>query len=65
MSLHTVWWFWFAGTVLSFGAFEGYALYTGQPTLSASVRDLTTYWHWFPLVFGVFWLGLGIHFWAK
>ena len=65
MSLHATWILWFLGTVLSFGALEAYAIITHQNALSASIRDLTGAWPVLPLIFGVFFLGLGIHFWAK
>jgi hypothetical protein len=59
------WWAWLAGTLAAFGGIEAYALMHGLPTLSATMRNIGADHPWVMLLFGVFWLGLGIHFWAK
>jgi hypothetical protein len=58
------WTIWlFALLPVSFAAAEGYALYTGKPTLSRYVWTLSKAWPPFPFVAGFLSGFLACHFW--
>lgn len=46
-----------------FGALEGWALFTGQQTLTAYVRAVTVNWPALPLVVGIILCVVAVHLW--
>lgn len=58
-----VWTIWLVVIVISFAAFEGYALKTDRTTLSRYTWDLSKAWPPFPALFGMIFGGLIVHFW--
>lgn len=63
MNMDIVWSAMLLGWLALFAIFEGYALLTGNETLSAFVRGMGTNYPFVPYVYIVTVLGLAVHFW--
>jgi hypothetical protein len=61
--MNWIWTFWLAIIVVSFIAFEGYALANGKTTLSRYTWDLTKAWPPLPLIVGLLIGFVTCHFW--
>lgn len=57
-----VWLSWLLAGLVSFAAFETYAIKTGKPTLSLSTWNLFQAWPLIAVVFGMVFGGLAVHF---
>lgn len=56
------WGLWLVIIIVSFGVFEGLAIYTGTPTLSQTVWSASEAFPLLPFLFGLLCGGLGVHF---
>lgn len=63
MNMGLTWTIWLTLIVISFAAFEGYALKTNRTTLSRWVWTVSKAWPPFPWVAGVLTGFLAAHFW--
>ena len=58
-----VWLGWLLGLIVTFAAFEGYALKTNHTTLSRFTWNASQAWPPLPFVLGLVAGGLAVHFW--
>jgi len=63
MTMPIVWTVWLTLIVISFAAFEGFALKTNRTTLSRYIWTISKAWPPFPWVAGVLTGFLAAHFW--
>lgn len=63
MNMAWVWTIWLTVIVISFGAFEAYALHNNRTTLSRYVWTVSKAWPPFPWLAGVITGFLAAHFW--
>ncbi len=61
--MHAVWAVWLVCLIVSFALLEGYAIHTGQATLSATVWQATRSWPFLGWIGGALFGGLAVHFW--
>ena len=63
MNWYLIWAGWLLACIVSFGILEGWALATGNLSLSRFTFNLTQAWPLLPWVLGCIAGGLAVHFW--
>lgn len=60
---YAIWSIWLLFVMASFGVLEGIAIATGGVTLSRFTWDISLAWPLIPVVYGLVFGGLAVHFW--
>lgn len=65
MPMNIVWPVFLVTWIVVFCVLEGYALLTGNETLSVYIRNLGSAWPWLPYAYVVVAGVLAVHFWVQ